>query len=156
MKTAENLPPFMPGVAPHLVCDGAADAIEFYKKAFDAEEMMRLPGPDGRLMHGSVVINGSMVMLVDEFPDMKSFGPKKLGGTPVVIHLSVADVDAVFAQAVKAGATPVLPPADMFWGDRYSQVQDPFGHLWSIATPGKPKTQQEILEAAKTAGPGCG
>jgi uncharacterized glyoxalase superfamily protein PhnB len=155
MKIAENLPPGMSGVAPHLVCDGAAAAIEFYKKAFDAEEVVRLPGPDGRLMHASVRINGAMVMLVDEFPDMKSLGPKKLKGTPVVLHLSVADVDGVIAQAFDAGARVVMPAQDMFWGDRYGQVEDPFGHLWSIATPIKQLSHDQILEASKTAG-ACG
>ncbi len=155
MKKAENLPPFMSGLAPHLVCDGAADAIAFYKKAFDAEEMMRLPGPDGKLMHAAVIINGAMVMLVDEFPDMNSLGPKTLKGTPVVLHLIVANVDEAIAQAEKAGAKVVMPAADMFWGDRYGQVEDPFGHLWSIATPVKSMSAGEILAASKNAGP-CG
>ena len=155
MKPAENTMPFAANLAPHLICDGAADAIEFYKKAFDAEEMMRLPRPDGRLMHAAVVINGALVMLMDQFPDMKSFGPKALQGTPVVIHLNVAEVDAVFSQAVKAGAKAVLQPTDMFWGDRYGQVEDPFGHLWSMSTPGKKLTPEQILEASKTAVGGC-
>lgn len=156
MKPAENLPPFMPGLAPHLICDGAADAIEFYKKAFDAEEMMRLPAPDGRLMHAAVSVNGCMVMLMDEFREnAKALGPKALNGTPVVLHLAVADVDAVFAQAVAAGGKAVLSPTDMFWGDRYGQIEDPFGHLWSMATPGAPKSADEILEASRNAG-SCG
>src|SRR3546814_13894612 len=91
--------------------------------------------PDGRLMHGAVLINGAMVMLVDEMPEHGTLSPKKLGGTPVVIHLTVPDVDAFVDKAVTAGAELKMPPQDMFWGDRYGQVEDPFGHLWSIATP---------------------
>lgn len=139
-------------LAPHLVCAGAADAIEFYKKAFGATEMMRIPGPDGRLMHGAVLINGAMVMLVDEMPEHGTLSPKKLGGTPVVIHLTVPDVDGFIDTAVKAGAELKMPPQDMFWGDRYGQVEDPFGHLWSIATPLRgPMSEEELKAAAQDA-----
>ncbi|API59052.1 glyoxalase [Tardibacter chloracetimidivorans] len=139
-------------LAPHIVCSGAADAIEFYKKAFGATEMMRIPGPDGRLMHGAVLINGAMVMLVDEMPEHGTLSPKKLGGTPVVIHLTVPDVDAFVDKAVTAGAELKMPPQDMFWGDRYGQVEDPFGHLWSIATPLRgPMSEEELKAAAQDA-----
>jgi uncharacterized glyoxalase superfamily protein PhnB len=136
-------------VIPHLVCAGASEAIEFYKNAFGAVEMIRLPGPDGRLMHASVSINGGMVMLVDEMPEHGALGPKALGGTPVTIHLIVPDVDAFVDRAVKAGATMVMPVADQFWGDRYGIVADPFGHHWSIATPGEnaPRTSEDLLAA---------
>jgi PhnB protein len=134
-------------VTPHLVCAGAADAIEFYKKAFGATEMMRLPGKDGKLMHGAVQINGAMVMLVDEMPEWGVQSPKSLNGTPVTIHLYVDDVDAFFAHAVEAGATVKMPPADMFWGDRYGVITDPFGHSWSIATPQREVSVEELQEA---------
>jgi uncharacterized glyoxalase superfamily protein PhnB len=140
-------------VTPHLVCKGAAAAIEFYKKAFGAEELMRLPGPDGGLMHGCVKIGDSRVMLVDENPAWNIKGPTALGGTPVTIHLSVQDADKAFAQAVAAGATAVMPCADMFWGDRYGMVRDPFGHTWSIAHHQYDLTPAEIGEAMKGA---CG
>ncbi len=129
------VPDWMHTVTPHLVCAGAADAIEFYKKAFDATEMIRLPGPDGKLMHACIRIGDSAVMLVDEFPDWGSFGPKSLKGSPVTIHLYVEDVDAAFERAVSAGATIKMPLEDMFWGDRYGKVTDPFGHDWSFSTP---------------------
>lgn len=138
-------------VTPHLVCDGAAAAIEFYKKAFGATEIMRLPTPDGKLMHAAVQIGDSTVMLVDENPEWRIIGPKTLKGSPVTIHLQVDDVDASFAQAVEAGATAKMPPADMFWGDRYGMVEDPFGHSWSIATHIKDLTPEEIQQAAASA-----
>jgi uncharacterized glyoxalase superfamily protein PhnB len=138
-------------VTPHLVCAGAADAIEFYKKAFDATEMIRLPGPDGKIMHACVSINGSSVMLVDEMPGMGSSSPKTLKGTPVSIHLIVDDVDAVVERAVKAGASVVVPVADQFWGDRFGVIEDPFGHHWSVATPKRQMSEAEIREAARRA-----
>lgn len=135
-------------VTPHLVCAGAAKAIEFYKKAFGAEEAMRFEGPDGRLWHGAVRIGDSTVMLVDEAPEWKSLGPKALKGSPVTIHLNVPDVDAVVARAVKAGAKVTMPVSDAFWGDRYGQLEDPFGHRWSVATHIRDMTQDEIKAAA--------
>lgn len=147
----EKNPPCMRSITPHLICAGAADAIEFYKKAFGAEEMMRLPGPNGRLMHGSVRIGDSMVMLVDEAPEWGTLGPNALKGSPVIIHLMVDDVDAIFAQAVDAGATVKMPVADMFWGDRYGLVVDPFGHVWSIATHMRDMTPDEIAAAGREA-----
>ena len=128
------IPDGMHSVTPHLVCAGAADAIEFYKKAFGAVETSRLPGPSGKLMHASIRIGDSTLMLVDEFPDWNSFGPKSLKGTAVTIHLYVEDVDAVTARAVAAGAKVIMPVEDMFWGDRYGVLEDPFGHKWSVAT----------------------
>ena len=138
-------------LSPHLVVAGAADAITFYKKAFGAKELMRLEGQDGKLMHACILINGSSVMLVDENREWKALAPKTLGGTPVTIHLMVDDVDATHAKAVAAGATVVMPPADMFWGDRYGVVEDPFGHSWSIATTKKVMTEAEIKAAAQKA-----
>lgn len=139
-------------VTPHLTCEGASEAMEFYKAAFGAEEMMRLPGPDGRLLHAAIRINGGMIMLNDHYAEMNSHSPRSLGGTPVTIHLMVDDVDAVAARAVKAGAKSVMPVADQFWGDRYGVVEDPFGHHWSIATPvWPPKSPEEMAAAAKAA-----
>lgn len=141
-------------VIPHLVCAGAAEAIAFYKKAFGAEEMMRLPGKDGKLMHAAVEIRGARIMLVDEMPEWGALSPKSLKGTPVTIHLYVDDVDRFFARAVKAGATVKMPVADMFWGDRYGVLVDPFGHSWSIATPQREVTVEELREAVKNMGQG--
>ncbi|MBA0124502.1 VOC family protein [Haloechinothrix sp. YIM 98757] len=130
----------MPAVTPHLVVEGAAEAIEFYKAAFGAVEAERVPAEDGsgRLMHAAVTINGGLVMLMDDFPeygDGNGSSPRALGGSPVVIHLYLPDVDATWQRAVDAGATVAMPLEDQFWGDRYGQLTDPFGHTWSLATP---------------------
>ena len=138
-------------LSPHLVVAGAADAITFYKKAFGATELMRLEGQEGKLMHACILINGSSVMLVDENREWKALSPKTLGGTPVTIHLMVDDVDKTTDQAVAAGAKVIMPVADMFWGDRYGIVEDPFGHHWSIATTKKFMSEAEIKEAARAA-----
>ncbi len=132
-------------LSPHLVCAGAADAIDFYVKAFGATELMRLPGPDGKLMHAAVSINGSSVLLVDEMLDYGVKSPITIGGTPVTIHLMVDDVDAWFERAVAAGATVAMPLEDQFWGDRYGVITDPFGHSWSMATTIKTVTNDELL-----------
>lgn len=138
-------------LSPHLVCAGAAQAIDFYKKAFGAEEMIRMAGPDGKLMHACVSINGQSVMLVDENRQWGALSPKSLGGTPVTLHLMVADADKAAERAVAAGAKVIMPVADMFWGDRYGVIEDPFGHRWSIAHPQRKLTAAEIQEAAKKA-----
>lgn len=147
--------PSMPPLCPHIVCDGAADAIEFYKQAFGATEMMRMPGEDGRLMHAAIMLNGAVVMMVDENKTWGILGPKALGGTPVTLHLIVADADEAIARAVKAGATVTMPAADMFWGDRYGQVQDPWGHSWSIAHPlaDAPQGEEALRAAMQAANP---
>lgn len=146
----ENL---RPKISPHLVCNGAADAIEFYKKVFDATEIARLAGPDGRIMHGAVSIDGAMVCLVDENKDYGLISPESLGGSPVTINLEVDDVDATVARAVAAGATITMEVADQFWGDRYGVIKDPFGHNWAILKPlgDTPMTEAELIEAAKGA-----
>ncbi len=145
----------MPTVTPHLVVAGAAKAIAFYEKAFGAEEIMRLEGPDGRMWHASVRIGGSPVMLVDEFPAIGTVGPLALKGSPVWIHLNVPDADAVVERAVEAGATVTMPVTDAFWGDRYGQIVDPFGHKWSVATHVRDMTAEEI-KAAMPDMSGCG
>jgi uncharacterized glyoxalase superfamily protein PhnB len=128
---------------------GAADAIDFYKKAFGATEVARLPSPDGKLMHGAVRIEGSVVMLVDENREWGALGPKALKGSPVTIHVYVSDVDAFVAKALKAGAKEIMPIDDMFWGDRYGIIEDPFGHHWSVATHVRDVTPEEMSEAMR-------
>lgn len=141
------IPPGMHSITPHLVCAGAAEAIDFYVKAFGAVEGGRLPGPSGKLMHAQVRIGDSALMLVDEMPEWGALGPKALNGSPVTIHLYVDDVDAAFEKAVAAGAEVTMPVADMFWGDRYGQVRDPFGHKWSLATHKRDVGVDEMKEA---------
>lgn len=147
MSQVKPIPDGMHSVTPHLVCAGAADAIEFYKKAFGAEEALRLPGPQGKLMHAMIRIGDSAIMLVDEMPEWGSFGPKALKGSPVTIHLYVPEVDAFVARAVAAGAKITMPLQDMFWGDRYGQLEDPFGHRWSVATHIRDVTPDEMRQA---------
>ncbi|HKX94594.1 MAG TPA: VOC family protein [Methylibium sp.] len=138
-------------LTPHLVCAGAAAAIDFYAAAFGAVEQFRLAGPDGKLMHGAVRIGDSMLMLVDENPEWGMLGPKALKGSPVTIHLYVEDVDAFVAKAVAAGATVTMPVDDAFWGDRYGKLVDPFGHHWSVATHQRDLSAEEIGAAAAKA-----
>ena len=149
------IPEGMHTITPHLICAGASDAIAFYKKAFNATEQGRMPGPDGRLMHAALRIGDSALMLVDEMPQYGALGPKALKGSPVTIHLYVEDVDATVAQAVKAGAKVTMPIADMFWGDRYGQLEDPFGHHWSVATHKRDLSSEEIREGMKSMIPNC-
>jgi PhnB protein len=141
------IPEGMSTITPHLVCTGAAQAIEFYKKAFNATELSRIVGKDGKLLHASVQIGNSQLFLVDEYLDWGVSSPATLKGSPVTIHLSVDNVDAAFAQAIAAGAVTITPVADMFWGARYAVVQDPFGHKWSVATQLQNLTPQEVLDA---------
>lgn len=146
MSQVKPIPAGWNTLTPHLICAGASDAIAFYKKAFGAVELNRLEGPGDKIMNAALRIGDSVVMLVDEAPEWTCFGPKTLKGSSVTLHLFVPDVDASFAQAVAAGATPTMPPAEMFWGDRYGQVQDPFGHNWSIATHQRDLTETQIKE----------
>jgi len=148
-QPANHCPEGMHTVTPHLVCAGAVQAIEFYKKAFNAQEVARLPGADGKILHAMIRIGDSMVMIVDEFPEMESLGPKSLKGSPVTIHLYVENVDAFVSQAVDAGAKISMPVEDMFWGDRYGQIEDPFGHHWSVATHVRDATPEELERGAR-------
>jgi PhnB protein len=144
-----------PSVSPHLVVDGAAAAIDFYVKAFDAVELGRVPGQDGKLIHAALQINGSTVLLNDDFPEYhegKSLTPIALGGTPVTIHMTVTDVDTKFQQALDAGATVVAPLEDQFWGDRYGILRDPFGHQWSLGQPVREVSPEEIAAYASGQG----
>jgi PhnB protein len=134
-------------LTPHLVVDGAARAIEFYKKAFGAKEHLRMPASDGkRLMHAHLTIHGASLMLCDDFPEHRG-GKKTPPPSAVTLHLQVKNADKAFAKAVDAGAKVVMPLGDMFWGDRYGQVTDPFGHLWSIASPLSKKEAKAAAEA---------
>jgi PhnB protein len=147
-SSVKPVPEDMHTITPHLICAGAADAIEFYKKAFSAVELGRIPGPDGKLIHAAIKIGDSVLMLVDEFPEWGSLGPKSLKGSSVTIHLYVEDVDALVEQAVRAGAKITMPLDDMFWGDRYGKLQDPFGHDWSVATHIRDVSTEEMQKAA--------
>lgn len=131
---------------PYLLIDGAAAAIEFYKEAFGAEEILRMDAPGGKVGHAEIRIGDSMIMLADVPPDGAS--PKKLGGTPVLCHLYVTDVDTVFDRAVKAGAKVLAPVTDQFYGDRNGRLIDPFGHQWAISTHTEDLSPEEINERA--------
>ena len=121
-------------VTPYLSVQGAAGAIAFYKKAFGAKEVMRMPGADGTIGHAEIQVGDSRIMLADEFPEMNFRGPRSIGGTPVNIHLYVADVDKVVKKAVAAGAKLLRPVQDQFYGDRSGSLEDPYGHVWHVAT----------------------
>lgn len=144
-------------VTPHLIIKGARKAIDFYKKAFGAEELFSMPGPGGAVMHAEIKIGNSMIMIADEFPDWGCLSPASLNGSPVTVHLYVPDCDAVFKKATQAGAEAVMPPTDMFWGDRYGKLKDPFGHSWSVATHKEDLTPEECAKRAAEAmaGGGC-
>src|SRR5918999_2353845 len=121
-------------VTPYLAVDNAAEAIDFYRRAFGAKERVRMPGPGDTVMHAELEIGDSHVMLSDPFPQASTTPPKELGGTSASVFMYVEDIDSVYRQAIDAGATSLMEPDDMFWGDRFGSVQDPFGHSWTIAT----------------------
>jgi PhnB protein len=136
-------------ITPHLVIHGAAAAIEFYKKALGATSELCMPGPGGKVMHAELKIGDSILFLADDFPDMGSCAPS--GPSPVVLSLYVPDCDKIYNQAIAAGATPQMPPADMFWGDRYAKFKDPFGHNWSVATHIEDVPPEEMPKRAEAA-----
>jgi len=142
--SAKPIPDGYHTATPYLVVQNAASAIEFYKKAFGAEELMRLASPDGKIGHAEIKIGDSPIMLADEFPEMGYRGPRALGGSPVSIMLYVEDVDARFNQAIAAGAKAVRPVRDEFYGDRSGNLEDPFGHVWTIATHKEDVSPEEI------------
>jgi PhnB protein len=150
-SAVKPIPAGFHAITPHLVVQGASAAIEFYKQAFSAEELDRSPTPDGRLIHATLQIGDSKLMLVDEFPEMGGKSPQTLGGSPVSFHLYVEDVDAVFNQAIAAGGRVKMPVGDMFWGDRFGVLTDPFGHEWSVATHKEDVSPEEIAQRAKAA-----
>ena len=136
-------------VTPYLIIKGAAAAIDFYKKAFGASEVFRMPDASGKLVgHAEIKIGDSHIMLADEYPDMGYRSPQSLGGTPVSILLYVADVDATIPRAVAAGAKLVQPIKDQFYGDRSGTLHDPFGHVWTVATHKKDVSPEEMMEHA--------
>jgi PhnB protein len=153
-NNVKAIPEGSDGATPYLCIKGAADAIEFYKKAFGATEIMRMAGPDGRLGHAEIKIGKAKIMLADEFPEMGFLSPRTLGGSPVMIHIYVEDVDALAAQAEAAGAKVKRPVADQFYGDRICQFEDPFGHGWHFATHKEDLSQEEMQKrmAAFSAG----
>jgi PhnB protein len=142
---------------PYLIVKGGAAAIDFYKRAFGAVELMRLPDPSGtKLGHAEIRIGDSAIMLADEFPDMGAISPQTLGGTPVSILLYVEDVDASFAQAVAAGAKVLRPLKDQFYGDRNGTLEDPFGHKWGLATHKEDVSPEEMQRRYEDAMKGHG
>jgi uncharacterized glyoxalase superfamily protein PhnB len=154
-KSAQPIPPGQEHLIPHLVCERCSEAIEFYKKAFGAEELGRMPAPDGRrIMHAALRIGKSVLFLADDFPEYcggKASSPLALKGTPVSIHHYVENCDAAIKRAQEAGATVVMPATDMFWGDRYGVVTDPYGHKWSFGTHVKDVSPEEMQAATKAA-----
>ena len=131
-------------VTPYLIIKGAAEAIEFYKRVFDATELFRVPGPNGVLMHAEIKIGDSIIMLADEFPQMDALGPKTIGGSPVGLMLYLPNVDEVFLRAIAAGAKELRPLQNQFYGDRSGTVEDPFGHKWTISTHIEDVSSEEI------------
>jgi len=142
--SVKSIPSGYHTITPHLVCRDAKKAIEFYQKAFGAESLRILSMPDGKVMHAELKIGNSVVMLGEEAPDWKVLSPLSLGNSPVTIHLFTDDVDSLFQRAVSAGCIATMPVSDQFWGDRYGQVVDPFGHRWSIATHKEDLSPEEI------------
>jgi PhnB protein len=138
-------------ISPYLAVDDAAEAIAYYKKAFGAQETVRMDAPDGKIGHAELKIGDSHVMLSDPFPQASTTPPKELGGTSASIFMYVEDVDAVVQKAVDAGATVTMEVEDQFWGDRFGSITDPFGHIWSIATHVEDLTPEEIEERGKAA-----
>ena len=149
-ESVKSIPEDYHSINPYLVVRNAEKAIEFYKKAFSAEEHFRMHGPDGKtIMHAELKIGDSVFMLTEESPDMKSLSPESIGGSPISLYVYVKDVDGVFNQAVSEGATVIHPVKDQFYGDRSGYLKDPFGHLWSIATHKKDLTPDELRKAGE-------
>ena len=151
MSEVRPVPEGFHTITAHLTVADAAKAIEWYTEALGAEEVVRMPGPGGTVMHAEMSLGDSRMLLNDEFPDMGVRGPASLGGTPVTMHLYVPDVDALVARAEKAGAKVTLEVQDTFWGDRYGRFEDPFGHSWAVATRTKNMTLNEMREASRKA-----
>jgi PhnB protein len=147
MGKVKAIPDGYTAVTPYLTLRNAAAAIEFYKKAFGAEEHVRMAGPDGKIMHAEIRIGGAIVMLGEENPEMGGYSPQALNGTTAGLMVYTENVDQAFERAVKAGAKAITPPADMFWGDRYGNLVDPFGHKWSLATHVRDVSPEEMQKA---------
>lgn len=145
MSKVQPIPAGYHTITPVLTVSDTRKAIDFYKEALGAEEREICLGPDGKkIMHAEIKIGDSIIMINDEFPEMGCRGPKTLGGTAVTMYLYVNNVDEMFARATRSGAVAMMPPADMFWGDRFSQIEDPFGHRWSISTHVADPTPEQI------------
>ncbi len=152
MSDVKPIPDGYEGVIPYMVVENASDAIDFYKKAFGAKETARVPAPDGdKLMHAEIKIGNSFIFLCDDFPEWsgKSRTPQAFGGSPIDIHLYVADIDKIVNQAREAGAKVTMEPKDMFWGDRHGRVVDPYGHGWSFSTHVRDVPAEEMKKAAE-------
>ncbi len=152
--TVKPIPEGYHTVTPYLIIKGAADAIEFYKKAFDATEVFRMAQPDGKIGHAEIQIGDSRIMLADEFPEMSYLGPATLGGSSVAILLYVKEVDAVFKQAIAAGGKEQRPLEDKFYGDRMGSLVDPFGHVWHVGTHMEDVTPEEMEKRMAAGGHG--
>ncbi|HMH48882.1 MAG TPA: VOC family protein [Candidatus Acidoferrum sp.] len=151
-KTVDPIPAGHPTVSPYLIVDDAPRALEFYKKAFSAKELMRHAGPDGRIGHAEIRIGDSIVMLADEHLEINARSPKTIGGTPVSLHVYVKDVDAVARQAAGAGAKTVRPVQTQFYGDRSGTFEDPFGHQWHLSTHVEDVSPAELRRRAAQMG----
>jgi PhnB protein len=153
-KRVKPVPAGYHAVTPYLSVRGAAEAIDFYKKALGAKELMRMPGPDGKVGHAEIRIGDSRVMLADEHPEMNFTGPQSYGGTSVHLHVYLPNVDAQVAKALKAGAKLVRPVKDQFYGDRLGTIEDPFGHVWHLATHLEDLSKAEMKKRAAKAAAG--
>ncbi|QDT48266.1 hypothetical protein Pan258_23070 [Symmachiella dynata] len=142
--TVQPIPDGYHTATPYMIVDGAGEAIAFYEKAFGATELMRMPGPDGKIGHAEIQIGDSRIMMSDEYPDMGFRGPKSLGGAGINMMLYVEDCDTLFAQAIAAGGKELRPLADQFYGDRSGTLEDPFGHVWTISTHKEDLTMEEV------------
>ena len=147
--SVQSIPKGYHSVTPSLVVNDGARAIDFYKRAFGAQEKSRLDGPDGKVVHAELKIGDSLIMLSDELPESSTRSPRTLRGSSVGIFLYVDNVDDVFRQAVSAGATAEAQPSDMFWGDRFGALTDPFGHHWSLATHKEDVSREEMAKRGK-------
>jgi PhnB protein len=146
---AQPIPAGFHSATPYLMVNGAASAIEFYKKVFGASEIMRMPDPSGKIAHAEIRVGDSVIMLADESPERGNRGPQTIGGTAVYIALYVNDVDAVARQAVAGGAKLLIPVADQFYGDRSGRLEDPFGHIWIVATHKEDVSSEEMQKRFK-------
>ena len=151
MNEIEKIPKDYHSITPVLIVKNGDEAIEFYKKGFGVEERCHMIGPDGRIAHAELKLGDSLFMLSDEYPEMECHSPKTIGGSPVSMYVYVDDVDSVFNRAISAGAKALNPVKDQFWGDRHGRLEDPFGHLWSIATHKKDLSEEEMKKAAEAA-----
>lgn len=150
MKAATNpIPKGYHSITPSFAVRNAVQAIDFYKQALGAEELMRMQGPDGKIGHAELKIGDSIIFLGEEMPNMGNKSPQTLGGTTGTLHIYLEDVDKAYETAIAAGGKPVMPPTDMFWGDRYGSFLDPFGFTWSLGTHTQDMTEAEMEEGAQ-------